>query len=105
MFISISSNKLGCNFCAINILDVCGLQCASFGNWTINDDVTEVINANRPTYRKLIWNGTIISGAIILGQADDVALLNDMGMIKGLIQAKVFPSQPHKWRSDCWNSR
>ena len=74
---------------SINILDVCGLQCASFGNWTINDDVTEVINANRPTYRKLIWNGTIISGAIILGQADDVALLNDMGMIKGLIQAKT----------------
>ena len=73
----------------INILDVCGLQCASFGDWSGDGDVTEVINANRPVYRKLIWDGSTITGAIILGPADDVAMLNDMGMIKGLIQAKT----------------
>lgn len=73
----------------INILDVCGLQCASFGNWEDDNDITEVINANRPVYRKISWDGTTISGAIFLGLGDDVAMLNDMGMIKGLIQAKT----------------
>ncbi len=73
----------------MNILDVCGLQCASFGEWSGSGDVTEVINANRPVYRKLIWEGSTITGAVILGPADDVAMLNDMGMIKGLIQAKT----------------
>ncbi len=73
----------------MNILDVCGLQCASFGDWSGSGDVTEVINANRPVYRKLNWEGSTITGAIILGPADDVAMLNDMGMIKGLIQAKT----------------
>jgi len=73
----------------INILDVCGLQCASFGEWADDNDITEVINANRPVYRKIVWDGTTISGAIILGRGDDVAMLNDMGMIKGLIQAKT----------------
>ena len=73
----------------MNILDVCGLQCASFGDWSGSGDVTEVINANRPVYRKLIWEGSTITGAVILGPADDVAMLNDMGMIKGLIQAKT----------------
>ena len=73
----------------MNILDVCGLQCASFGDRSGSGDVTEVINANRPVYRKLIWEGSTITGAVILGPADDVAMLNDMGMIKGLIQAKT----------------
>ena len=53
------------------------------------DGDDEVINANRPVYRKLIWDGSTITGAVILGPADDVAMLNDMGMIKGLIQAKT----------------
>jgi NAD(P)H-nitrite reductase large subunit len=73
----------------MNILDVCGLQCASFGHWDSSGENTETINANRPVYRKLLWDGDKLSGAIILGPADDVAMLNDMGMIKGLIQAQT----------------
>lgn len=71
----------------INILDVCGLQCASFGLWKGDGDTTTTVNATRPIYRKLVWNGDKLVGAILLGPADDVAMLNDMGMIKGLIQA------------------
>ena len=73
----------------MNILDVCGLQCASFGSWSSGGEKTETINASRPLYRKLLWDGDQLSGAIILGPADDVAMLNDMGMIKGLIQAQT----------------
>ncbi|MBM3264053.1 MAG: NAD(P)/FAD-dependent oxidoreductase [candidate division Zixibacteria bacterium] len=71
----------------MNILDVCGLQCASFGLWKGEGlETTITVNAVRPVYRKLIWKGDKLVGAILLGPADDVAMLNDMGMIKGLIQ-------------------
>jgi NAD(P)H-nitrite reductase large subunit len=73
----------------MNILDVCGLQCASFGLWKGDGDTTTVVNATRPVYRKLVWQGDRIAGAILLGPADDVAMLNDMGMIKGLIQTQT----------------
>lgn len=73
----------------MNILDVCGLQCASFGDWSGSGEKTETINAVRPVYRKLLWDGDRITGAILLGPADDVSMLNDMGMIKGLIQAQT----------------
>lgn len=72
----------------INILDVCGLQCASFGLWKGDGfETTTSVNTTRPIYRKLVWNGDKLVGSILLGPADDVAMLNDMGMIKGLIQA------------------
>ena len=47
-----------------------------------------VAGASRPAYRKLCWDGERVVGAILLGPADDVALLNDLGMVKGLIQAR-----------------
>lgn len=75
---------------SMNILDVCGLQCASFGIWQEDGHETmTAINAARPVYRKLVWDGDCIIGAILLGPAEDVAMLNDMGMIKGLIQAQT----------------
>ncbi|MBI4553818.1 MAG: NAD(P)/FAD-dependent oxidoreductase [Candidatus Latescibacteria bacterium] len=74
----------------MNILDVCGLQCASFGLWRDDGHETlSVVNATRPIYRKLVWDHGRIVGAIFLGPADDVAMLNDMGMVKGLIQTKA----------------
>jgi len=73
----------------MNILDVVGLQCASFGLWKGDDRETSVVvGARRPAYRKLCWDGERMVGAILLGPADDVALLNDLGMVKGLIQAR-----------------
>ncbi|MBI4589018.1 MAG: NAD(P)/FAD-dependent oxidoreductase [Candidatus Rokubacteria bacterium] len=75
---------------SMNILDVVKLQAASFGLWRGDGRETTVVeNASRPVYRKLVWDGDRIVGAIFLGPADDVALLNDMGMVKGLIQTKT----------------
>ena len=75
---------------SMNILDVCGLQCASFGTWEEGDhEITTIVNATRPVYRKLVWRGNTLIGAILIGPADDMSMLNDMGMVKGLIQAQT----------------
>ncbi len=73
----------------INILDVCGLQCASFGQWSDSSDVTCVSNDSRPAVRKFVWSGNRIVGAIFVGRPDDLAMLTDVGMVKGLIQTKA----------------
>lgn len=75
---------------SMNILDVVKLQAASFGLWRSDGRETTVVeNPSRQFYRKLVWDGDRIIGAIFLGPATDVALLNDMGMVKGLIQTKT----------------
>ena len=74
----------------MNILDVCGLQCASFGLW--NDAGAEsmtILNPDRPVCRKLLWNGDRLTGAVFVGPANDVGMLNDVGMVKGLLQTKT----------------
>ncbi len=74
----------------MNVLDIAGLHCSSFGLW--QEDGREAIvvqNPNRPIYRKLVWEGDRIVGAIFLGPAEDTAILNDLGMVKGLIQTKA----------------
>jgi NAD(P)H-nitrite reductase large subunit len=74
----------------INILDVCGLQCASFGQWgDASAGAMTIRNPDRPVYRKLLWSGDRITGAIFAGQATDMGLLNDVGMVKGIIQTRV----------------
>jgi len=73
----------------MNILDVAGLHCASFGRWQENDDATVVLNAGRPVYRKLVWHGSRLVGGIILGPIEDTTMLTDVGMLKGLIQSQV----------------
>lgn len=73
----------------INILDVCKLQCASFGNWAQEDKTITVKNESRPIYRKLAFDGDVITGASFVGPAEDVTMLNDMGMVKGLIQTQT----------------
>ena len=75
---------------SMNILDIVKLQAASFGLWRSDGGETTLVeNPSRPLYRKLVWEGDRIVGAIFLGPATDVALLNDMGMVKGLIQTKA----------------
>lgn len=74
----------------MNILDIVKLQTASFGLWQGDGRETTVVeNASRPVYRKFVWDGDRVVGAIFLGPASDVALLNDMGMVKGLIQSQT----------------
>src|SRR5262249_9382254 len=39
----------------MNILDACGLQCASFGRWSEATEAMTIRNPDRPIYRKLLW--------------------------------------------------
>lgn len=74
----------------MNILDVIGLHCSSFGLWRDDGrEVKTISNPSRPVYRKLLFEGDRIVGAILAGPAEDVSMLNDMGMVKGFIQSKT----------------
>ncbi len=74
----------------MNIVEVCHLDVASFGAW--DDGKAEAITsvmANRPAYRKLLFTGDRVTGAIILGPSRDIWTTNDVGMLKGLVQSGV----------------
>jgi NAD(P)H-nitrite reductase large subunit len=74
----------------INIVEVCHLDVASFGAW--DDGKAESasgVRADRPAYRKLLWRGDRLTGAIILGPSSDIWTTNDVGMLKGLVQSGV----------------
>jgi NAD(P)H-nitrite reductase large subunit len=73
----------------MNVLDICGLQGASFGRCNATGESLVLQNDTRPIYRKLILDGDRITGAILLGRTSDLATLNDMGMIKGFIQTQT----------------
>jgi NAD(P)H-nitrite reductase large subunit len=74
----------------INVLDVVNLHCASFGLWQENGrDVTIISNPTRPLYRKYVWEDDRMVGALFVGPIEDVTMLNDVGMAKGLIQTKT----------------
>jgi len=73
----------------MNVTDVCGLQTASFGDWSNQDDVTVIENARDNIYRKLVWNGDQLQGAIFTGAANDVGMLTDLGMVKGILQTQT----------------
>jgi NAD(P)H-nitrite reductase large subunit len=74
----------------MNVLDACGLQCVSFGRW--GDQAAEamtIMNPDRPVLRRLLWTGDQITGAIFVGQASDIGMLNDVGMVKGIMQTRT----------------
>lgn len=74
----------------MNIVEVCHLDIASFGAW--DDPAAEVVSgvrAGEPAYRKLLWRGDRLTGAIILGPSRAVWTTNDIGMLKGLVQSGV----------------
>jgi NAD(P)H-nitrite reductase large subunit len=70
----------------MNIVEVCHLDIASFGQW--DDSKAEVFaatRADRSQYRKLLFRGGKLNGAMICGPANDVWSTNDVGMLKGLV--------------------
>lgn len=72
----------------MNIVEVCHLDIASFGAW--DDPEAESFAAIRPerwAYRKLLWRGDRLTGAMILGMSRDIWTTNDVGMLKGLVQS------------------
>jgi NAD(P)H-nitrite reductase large subunit len=74
----------------MNIVEVCHLDVASFGRWDDGHaEVFAAVHPDRPAYRKLLWRGDRLTGAMILGRADDVWTTNDVGMLKGLVQTGI----------------
>ncbi len=74
----------------INIVEVCHLDAASFGAW--DDARAEAVSGlkrNRHGYRKLLFTGDRLTGAIIIGPSSDIWTTNDVGMLKGLVQSGV----------------
>jgi NAD(P)H-nitrite reductase large subunit len=74
----------------INIVEVCHLDAASFGAW--DDAKAEAVaglKRDRAAYRKLLFTGDRLTGAIIIGRSRDVWTTNDVGMLKGLVQSGV----------------
>jgi NAD(P)H-nitrite reductase large subunit len=74
----------------VNIVEVCHLDVASFGAW--EDGKAQALTgllADRPAYRKLLFRGDRLTGAIILGPSADIWTTNDVGMLKGLVQSAV----------------
>src|SRR5207245_7138003 len=74
----------------MNIVEVCHLDVASFGAWDdAKAEATVGVKRDRHAYRKLLWTGDRLSGAIILGPSSDIWTTNDVGMLKGLVQSQV----------------
>ena len=72
----------------MNIVEVLGLEIASFGAWeSTTAEVFSATKPERPAYRKLLWQGDRIIGAMLLGPEQDVWTTNDVGMLKGLVQS------------------
>ena len=71
----------------MNIVEVCHLDVASFGAWDdTRAEAMSGVRPDRPAYRKLLWTGDRLTGAIILGPSSDIWTTNDVGMLKGLVQ-------------------
>jgi NAD(P)H-nitrite reductase large subunit len=74
----------------MNIVEVCHLDVASFGQW--DDAGAEVFTAIRPEragYRKLLFRGGRLIGAMLCGRSEDMWTTNDIGICKGLVQTGV----------------
>ena len=78
----------------INIVEVCHLDAASFGAWDdAKADAVSALKKDRNAYRKLLFTGDRLTGAIIIGRSNDIWTTNDVGMLKGLVQTGVSLAQ------------
>ncbi|HUG38261.1 MAG TPA: FAD-dependent oxidoreductase [Candidatus Limnocylindrales bacterium] len=74
----------------MNIVEICHLDMASFGQWDdVGADVYRAVKPERSAYRKLLFHGGRLTGAMICGRASDVWTTNDVGMLKGLVYSGV----------------
>ena len=72
----------------MNVVDVCGLQCVSYGNWQSGDDEVVIDNSRDFIYRRLVFRGDHLVGALFVGRPHEVGMLNDIGMVKGILQTR-----------------
>jgi len=72
----------------MNIVGVAGLDIASFGSWDAKDaEVIEAVRPERPSYRKYLFHGDRLTGAIYVGSDPETWSGNEVGMLKGLVQS------------------
>lgn len=74
---------------SMNVLDICGLQAVCLGRQASNSNSKVMQKESGFIYRRLNFDDDKIIGAIILSPTSDVFMLNDIGMIKGFIQAQL----------------
>ncbi|MCZ6556621.1 MAG: FAD-dependent oxidoreductase [SAR324 cluster bacterium] len=71
----------------INMVGVAGLDLASFGDWDAKKaDVITGLAPERSAYRKYLFKGDRMIGAIMAGPSQETWSDNDLGMVKGLVQ-------------------
>ena len=73
----------------MNIVAAQGLEAASFGRWAELEDASVVESPAGGAYRKYVWQGDVLVGGILVGPGAAVSGVNDVGMLKGLIQSGV----------------
>jgi len=74
----------------MNILGAQGLEACSFGDWRgVDRETTLVENRANRIYRKYTWDGDTLVGGILMGPTAALSGVNDVGMLKGLIQTGV----------------
>ncbi len=73
----------------MNGLEVAGLHCASLGRWQEEADTSELWAPAESVYRKLVWEGDRLVGALLVGPAEATVRWSDLGMLKGLIQSRA----------------
>ena len=74
----------------MNIVGVAGLDVASFGDW--QGAGAEAITCHLPdrqVYRKFLFQGDRMTGAILAAPNHETWSENDLGMVKGMIQSGV----------------
>jgi NAD(P)H-nitrite reductase large subunit len=74
----------------MNIVGVAGLDTASFGAWDDPQaEAIEKLDAQRRAYRKYLFRGGRMTGAILVSPNAETWAGNDVGMLKGLVQSGV----------------
>jgi len=92
---------------SMNILDVMGLHCVSIGRWDARGlESSTAADHSRALYRRLVWEEDRLVGAVLVGPSPDLALVNDIGMAKGMIQAQVHLGAWRRYiESNPWDLR
>ncbi|MEN8181785.1 MAG: FAD-dependent oxidoreductase [Myxococcota bacterium] len=73
----------------VNILAAQGVEATSFGRWGEEGEVTVVANPASHIYRRYVFEEDRLVGGILVGPTLAVSGLNDVGMLKGLVQTGV----------------
>lgn len=85
----------------MNIVSVGGIDIASFGAWDdAGAESIEALREDRSAYRKYLFQGDSLTGAIYVSDSSETWSGNDLGMLKGLVQSGQSLGKWKKYLSD-----